>query len=165
MTFGPGGANYRVISLDFDTSWVEPGVVLQVFPPADGDTPTLNGVLIRNNVIRANGLSTLDGVNLLARATQQTLENNKIYLNPGSSNSWCFEALTGVLENNYCSIAASLAFQGIVRIHPGSAQTEPLALRDNIIEGPSGQPCIGAFDKRSDIVAIEGNMCNGKLVQ
>lgn len=165
VTFGPGGANYRVISVDFDTSWVEPGVVLQVFPPADGDTPTLNGVLIRNNVIRANGLSTLDGVNLLARATQQTLENNKIYLNPGSSNSWCFEALTGVLENNYCSIAASLAFQGIVRIHPGSAQTEPLALRDNIIEGPSGQPCIGAFDKRSDIVAIEGNMCNGKLVQ
>jgi len=165
VTFGPGGANYQVIGAQFDTSWTEPGVVLQVFPPASDNTPTLNGVLIRNNVIRASGLSTVDGVNLLALATLQTLEGNKIYLDPHSPNSWCFEALTGVLKNNYCSIAASMAFQGIVRIHTATAGTKRVALIDNIIEGPGGQPCIGAFDRGSGMVAVHGNTCNGKVVQ
>lgn len=165
ITLGAGGADYRIVNSQIKGSWTAPGVALQIFGPRDHDTPTLSGVLIRHNIVKANGLSTLDGFNLLAQATEQIVENNRIYLTPEAANSQCIYALTGLIANNYCNVTTLEAFKGIVHVDHTSAQTEPLALIGNMIEGPSGQPCIDFSGKRSDETTVLGNTCNGYCVQ
>ena len=163
LTFGAGGADYRITNGEIQASWVEPGTALQTVEPMSSDTPALSGVRIQQTSIRATGTSTLSGINLLTQATHQVVTKNNIYLVPGAANSWCIGTLTGLIEENYCNVVTVEGFQGLIHIFATHRQSGHLTLINNAIEAPAGQPCIFFDGKPPLSVLMKHNTCNGSL--